>query len=753
MALRQPARVMKIRTKIILYILLPIFVVDLAITATNSYNNYLELKSVAESKFVSETELISAKISAENTRGVALAKSTAESASILFGERAESVRLVKDILTEFPSFIGASVGYEVNADFADFKTELGLKNLRDGKDVKTDGGVDAYNFSQNKTNVSMDEWIAKSEGGRFIAYWTRAKGELVLEPLTGMDTAMYSAGLRKKTESGDGEAFIVTEPYMYSNNIMMVEYSAPIFYEGKFCGQVAFDRDLSTISSLINSVKTSRGGDIFLVSAQGRIITATKNENLRTLSIDDLLTDENGNFTLATLRDENGQLIRDEMNVAKNDISKYRTAYRDMLKTAFETSKNSIMIENLDKGVSTFRDAQTDKVYWVSHNLVRPGNWVVVNVVSQDEILSTIYSSIVRDFAGMGVYLFVLLVSLFAMRGTFYRIKQSADIAEKVSVGNFRIETNATETSSDEAGRLLHSVAKMTSKVRSFVLHIKIASLGISESAEEIEYSSGKYASGLKETNGQIESVADSLKQLGENSRILCDLTDELSENALDGAQKANDGKRKISEMESALGVFSRSTSSVGRRLAIISERVENIASSVATVAKVSEETNLLSLNASIEAEKAGSAGIGFAVVAREIGRLAEQSASAVEDIETIVKDMQSAVESGVAEMDKFAEEIRTGGADVARLILDIDELASKMQTIAPQVERLASAMQSQRFDISKLADTISDVGDSMKQTALYLRDAENGRLQLKEASSRLSSEISAFDVESKGND
>ncbi|MBP3358241.1 MAG: methyl-accepting chemotaxis protein, partial [Opitutales bacterium] len=569
----------------------------------------------------------------------------------------------------------------------------------------------------------------------------------------GMDTAMYSAGLRKKTESGDGEAFIVTEPYMYSNNIMMVEYSAPIFYEGKFCGQVAFDRDLSTISSLINSVKTSRGGDIFLVSAQGRIITATKNENLRTLSIDDLLTDENGNFTLATLRDENGQLIRDEMNVAKNDISKYRTAYRDMLKTAFETSKNSIMIENLDKGVSTFRDAQTDKVYWVSHNLVRPGNWVVVNVVSQDEILSTIYSSIVRDFAGMGVYLFVLLVSLFAMRGTFYRIKQSADIAEKVSVGNFRIETNATETSSDEAGRLLHSVAKMTSKVRSFVLHIKIASLGISESAEEIEYSSGKYASGLKETNGQIESVADSLKQLGENSRILCDLTDELSENALDGAQKANDGKRKISEMESALGVFSRSTSSVGRRLAIISERVENIASSVATVAKVSEETNLLSLNASIEAEKAGSAGIGFAVVAREIGRLAEQSASAVEDIETIVKDMQSAVESGVAEMDKFAEEIRTGGADVARLILDIDELASKMQTIAPQVERLASAMQSQRFDISKLADTISDVGDSMKQTALYLRDAENGRLQLKEASSRLSSEISAFDVESKGND
>ena len=325
---------------IILYIILPIFIVELAVTIANSYSNYLEFKSVAEGKFVSDTELIGAKISAENTRGVALAKSSAESASILFGQRAESVRLIKDVLTEFPNFVGASIGYEVNADFADFRTELGLKNLRDGKDVKADGGVDAYNFAQNKTNVSMDEWVAKSEGGRFVAYWTRAKGELVLEPLTGMDTAMYSTGLRKKLEAGDSESFIVTEPYMYSNNVMMVEYSAPIFNEGKFCGQVAFDRDLTSIASLINSMKNFKGGDVFLISSQGRIISATKNENLRTLLIDDLLTDENGNFAFAdvpvgkyklytVLDDESQYVFRDveiNENVAGDAIGKYEFA-------------------------------------------------------------------------------------------------------------------------------------------------------------------------------------------------------------------------------------------------------------------------------------------------------------------------------------------------------------------------------------------------------------------------------------------
>ena len=113
---------------------------------------------------------------------------------------------------------------------------------------------------------------------------------------------------------------------------------------------------------------------------------------------------------------------------------------------------------------------------------------------------------------------------------------------------------------------------------------------------------------------------------------------------------------------------------------------------------------------------------------------------------------MKSAVASGVSEMDKFAEEIRTGGADVARLIIDIDELATKMQSIAPQVERLASSMQSQRFDISKISDAMSDIGDSIRQVALVLRDVDNSRLQLNEASSKLNAELSAFDMESKGN-
>lgn len=743
---------MKIRTKILLYAILPIFFADLTIAFFNLYTNYDTLKNLTESKFVSDTELIASRISAGNVRGVSVSKAAAESASILFGKRAESVNLIRDLLVEFPMYIGASVGYEVNADLADFRTEQGLKNLRDGKPVTENGGVDAYDFAANKTSVTMDEWIARSEGGRFIAYWNRAKGDLTLEPLMNVDTAMYSAGLRKKMESGDKDSFMVTEPYLYSNNVMMVEYSSPIFFDGKFSGQVAFDRDLSSISSMLSAMKSYRGEDIFLISAQGRIISATKNENLRTLSIDDLLTDESGNFTLALIRDENGQLVRDDTGSSNIDPSKYATTYRDMLKSAFETSKNSILIDNIEKTVSRYRDPYTRKTFCVSQSLIRPGNWVVVHVVPEDELLEPIYSLVLREICAAAAFLLVMLCVLLLSRGMLSRVVRATAVAEEISRGNFRVDASADGASSDETGRLLRSVNRMASKLRAFVLQIRFAAMNIVDSTADIEKSSENYEDCVRDFRDGADAVFSAVRQANETSGALCQTADSLAENAADGAQLAGEGRRRISEMESTIGGFSRSTSAVSRRLAIISERTANINTVVTAISKVAEETNLLSLNASIEAEKAGSYGVGFAVVAREIGRLAEQTATAADDIESIVRDMQNAVESGVSEMDRFAEEIRTGGADIGRLISDMDSLAARMQSIAPQIERLSSGMQTQRADLEKAGDLMAALGDVLKRANSLMRDVSGARTQLRESVEKLSGELSAFDPDSKGN-
>ena len=181
---------MKIRTKFILFIVLPILLIYIGVAVFNTMSNYKKVRELSEAKFLADTQALAAQIGRENAYSVAVAKATATGAEMLFGNRSASTRLIKNQLLQFPEFVGASVSYTVNADFNDGRSELGLRNLIDGKPPTDNTGIDAYDFKENKTNASIEEWIAKSKGGRFITYWARENGELVLEPLHGFDNAM-----------------------------------------------------------------------------------------------------------------------------------------------------------------------------------------------------------------------------------------------------------------------------------------------------------------------------------------------------------------------------------------------------------------------------------------------------------------------------------------------------------------------------------------------------------------------------------
>jgi methyl-accepting chemotaxis protein WspA len=102
----------------------------------------------------------------------------------------------------------------------------------------------------------------------------------------------------------------------------------------------------------------------------------------------------------------------------------------------------------------------------------------------------------------------------------------------------------------------------------------------------------------------------------------------------------------------------------------------------------VADQTNLLSINAAIEAEKAGEAGRGFLVVAREIRRLADQTAVATLDIEQMVRQMQAAVSSGVMEMDKFREDVRNGIGQTSTISEQMSQILDQVHPAVPQRAR-----------------------------------------------------------------
>ena len=177
----------------------------------------------------------------------------------------------------------------------------------------------------------------------------------------------------------------------------------------------------------------------------------------------------------------------------------------------------------------------------------------------------------------------------------------------------------------------------------------------------------------------------------------------------------------------------------------MLSEKANNINQVVTTITKVADQTNLLSLNAAIEAEKAGEAGRGFSVVATEIRRLADQTAVATYDIEQTVKEIQSAVAAGVMGMDKFSDQVRRGMQDVQQVGEQLTQIIQQVQTLAPRFLEVSEGMQAQASGAEQISDALTQLTEASQQTVQSLRQSTDAIGGLNEVAHGLRSAVSRF--------
>ena len=193
---------------------------------------------------------------------------------------------------------------------------------------------------------------------------------------------------------------------------------------------------------------------------------------------------------------------------------------------------------------------------------------------------------------------------------------------------------------------------------------------------------------------------------------------------------------------------ISASSSSVSLRLAAISDRARSISTLVTTITRVADQTNLLSLNAAIEAEKAGEQGRGFAVVALEIRRLADQTAVTTLDIEHTVQGVFAAVSSGVLEMDKFVDEVRLATTEVDRIGLLLSGIVEDVQGLEPRLDSVRSAARAQADGAAQISEAMSLLDHSAAASSDTLAEFRAATLSLQDAVASLRGEVSRLEVD-----
>lgn len=312
----------------------------------------------------------------------------------------------------------------------------------------------------------------------------------------------------------------------------------------------------------------------------------------------------------------------------------------------------------------------------------------------------------------------------------------SGDLTGKVGV-----------TGDDAVAQLGRGVQSMIDNLNVVVAQVQRSGIQVTSSATQIAATSKEQEATVAEQAATVNQVVATTTEISATAKELVRTMDEVATVAEGTAGAAASGQAGLQKMELTMHQVVEASASIAAKLEVLNEKAGNINTVVTTITKVADQTNLLSLNAAIEAEKAGEYGLGFSVVATEIRRLADQTAVATWDIEQMVKEMQTAVTAGVMSVEHFSEEVRRSVDEVSVISSGLTEIIDQVQALTPRFETVHEGMQFQSQGADQIKTAIVQLSESAQQTVDSLRQSHSSIDHLNEAAHMLQAGVSKFKV------
>ncbi|EKO4006974.1 methyl-accepting chemotaxis protein [Vibrio fluvialis] len=538
------------------------------------------------------------------------------------------------------------------------------------------------------------------ESGSFgLSYYGNEQGEMFRQ-----DPSLNKAGYDPRERGWYKEAKAAgkpttTEPYVsVTMQTLVVTLTEPVRVNGQFIGVAASNLALNKLIEDVLAIEVPGKGYAILVNQKGKIV-AHPNKDLILKPTQDIAS----GLSIAALQG------------AAND--------HHLLPMSIDGKDKLLMAQSIDN---------TD--------------WMLVMVMDKAVLEQPLNQMLMtQTLIGLVILLVMALATSWFVARQLNELSNIAAALGDIAEGDGDLTRRLTVKSDDEVGMLADKFNKFVDRLHVMVKNVRDVSVALNEGANHAARAAAQRSERIRTQQDEITMVATAVTEMASATAEIAGNADNTAKNANQSVELGAQGYQQMQQSKHSIDQLAQELTGAVNIIGELEEHANEISTILSTIRAIAEQTNLLALNAAIEAARAGEQGRGFAVVADEVRVLSQRTHASTEEIQTKIAGLQKVTSNAVSVMTESHKLVETSVSDVNQTGESLQAISEAIQLISDMATQIASAAEEQSLvtaDINGNTESVREVSDALASDA---QDAVQQAKELHNLAQELDQEISRF--------